>query len=80
MQEVTIQYNTPKTLKFLKDVSKYFGFVISSPKDVKNEKMVVNGVSFVRGKKIVNHTEMEKVFTENKIDAKELRNKWLRKK
>ena len=80
MQEVTIQYNTPQTLKFLKDVSKYFDFVISSPKEVKTEEMVVNGVTLIKGKGNIDHAEMERIFTENNIDAKELRKKWLRKK
>ena len=79
MQEITIQYNNPKTLKFLKEVSKYFDFVISAPKPLKKEELIVNGVTLVRGKGKVDNDEMEKIFTANNIHATELRNKWKRK-
>ena len=40
----------------------------------------MNGVTLVKGTKQVNNAEMEKIFTQNNVDAKELRSKWLRKK
>ena len=79
MQEITIQYSNPKTLKFLKEVSKYFDFVISAPQPVDEKETVVNGVTMVRGKGKIDNTAMEKIFTSNNVDAKELRSKWQRK-
>ncbi len=80
MQEITIQYSNPKTLKFLKEVSKYFDFIISPPKPVdKKKETIVNGVTLVRSKGKIIQAEMEAIFTTNNIDAKELREKWQRK-
>jgi hypothetical protein len=80
MQQVVIQYKSLKTLKFLKDVAKHLDFTISTPKKVEEEDQVLNGVTLVKGTKQVNNAEMEKIFTQNNVDAKELRSKWLRKK
>jgi hypothetical protein len=80
MQGVVIHYKSLKTLRFLKDVAKHLDFTISSPKKVAEQEQVLNGVTLVKGKSQVNNAEMEKIFTQNDVDAKELRSKWLRNK
>jgi len=51
MNEVTIQYNNPKTLRFLKAVSKYLDFVISAPKKVANNNEATDTVVMKTGAK-----------------------------
>ena len=75
MPEIIIQYKTPKTLKFLKNISKYFDFEISYPKKIAGNVQVINGVTIVKGKGKLNNAEMEEIFTKNNFDAKKLRNR-----
>lgn len=89
MPEITITYNSQKTLKLLKELSKYLDFIISVPKskhksestDNKNT-IVINGVTAIRGTGSFNDidlNEMNELFTKNNINALELRSKWQRK-
>ncbi len=86
MPEVTITYKNPKTLEALKDLSKYFDFIISKPKTKKKDKLpdntfTINGVTVVRGDSSIDISEMSDVFTGKNIDAKELRKEaWQRHK
>ena len=80
MPEVTITYENPKTLKILKDISKYFDFSVSQPKTRKKDAQpkntfTVNGVTIIRGDASIDISEMSDVFTGKNIDAKELRRK-----
>ena len=80
--EVLIKYNNPKTLKALKDFSKYFDFSINPSKSrrtiVKNE---INGVSILQGNSRIDTSSLEEIFTKNKIDSKTIRrSSWQRKK
>jgi len=83
MPEVTIKYKDSKTLEVLKSLSKYFDFIISSPKAKikKKETTIVNGVTMIRESNAgINNAEMTEIFTRNEFDAKELRSKWQRGK
>jgi len=83
MPEVIITYKSQKTLDALKDFAKYFDFNISAPKkksSITKENFVINGVTMVRGSGTIDNTEMNKIFSTNSINAKDLRSKWQRKK
>jgi hypothetical protein len=81
MQEVVIKYNNPQTLKLLKDLSKYFDFVISKPKYAKNDSIVSKHPAIIPGDHSIDISELHEIFSEENIDAKELRNKtWQRRK
>jgi len=83
MPEVTIQYSNPKTLKILKDLSKYFDFAVSSPKPPKKDEItIVNGVTMIRKTSSVaaiDNAEMNAIMERSNMDAKELRSRWQRK-
>ena len=80
MPEITIKYKNSKTLQVLKDIAKYFDFVISAPKN-KYENTTVNGVTIVPANNSIEILGLKKVFTGKKISSKELRNEaWQRKK
>lgn len=78
MPEVVIKYKSPKTLEALKDLSKYFDFIIT-PKEKKKEKINREAVTIIQGRGTVDNAEMNEIFTRNKFNAKELRSKWQRK-
>ncbi len=81
MPEVTIKYKSSKTLKVLKALSEYldFSFPASPSKSKKNT--IINGVHIIPGDSTVDISEMEKIFTGKKIDAKKLRERsWQRNK
>ena len=84
MQEIIIRYKNPKTLDALKDMSKYFDFIISVPVNKnknKKETTFLNGVSITRERELTSSNKMKNVFTGKNIDAKDLRNKaWQRQK
>lgn len=74
MPELTIKYKTKKTLEALIDFSKYFGFsIISTDKPQKARKTKVNGVTVVHGDSSIDISELGTIFTNRKIDAKQLR-------
>jgi len=78
MPEVTITYKKPETLKILKGLAKYFDFKVAS---VKDKTIKVNGVTISPGDESVDTSEMEELFSNKNLDAKELRRKaWQRTK
>jgi hypothetical protein len=80
MPEVIIKYESDKTLKMLKDLAKYFDFVLSVPKPMKKTDSSIHGVSFSPADAAIDISELSKIFTGKSIDAKTLRNKaWQRK-
>jgi hypothetical protein len=80
MQEVTIKYKDSKTLKLLKELSKYLDFVVSTPKkEEKGEIKIINGVTLIRGSRTKDKTDLTGIFTN--VDAKKLRQQaWQRRK
>ena len=40
MPEVVVKYNNPIALKILKDLAKYFDFIVNSPKKKYNKKEI----------------------------------------
>ena len=85
MPEVTITYKNSKTLKILEQLATLLNFSISTrnKKNAKPAVMIVNGVTIVTGKRTANeqdNREMNEIITKNKIDAKQLRQKWQRTK
>ena len=81
MPELTIRYNSPKTLEALMDFAKYFDFVISSKKPVKTTEMLVNGVTVILGNPSIDTSDLTKIFTGKNMDARKFRKQvWQRKK
>lgn len=81
MNEVTIKYKDSKTLKILKDLAKYFDFVVLTPKEGKKETETINGVTIIPGDRSVDMSELTKIFSGRNLDAKELRKRgWERKR
>lgn len=79
MPEVIIKYKSPKTLEALKDLSKYFDYIISSS-SVKKIKKTSKGSAIIPGDPSIDITGLNEIFTGKNIDAKELRKKaWQRK-
>lgn len=82
MPEITIKYKNPKTLEVLKDISKYFDFIVSvskTSKKVKNEE--INGVEIIPYNNNIDAQALEAVFSNKNIDSKSLRiSAWQRKK
>lgn len=82
MPEITIKYKKEKTLQALMDFSKYFDFIITSPKKRSNKKVIeANGVKIIEGNISIDTSGLSEIFTNANIDAKQLRDKaWQRKK
>lgn len=80
MPEIVIKYTNNKTLDLLKDLSKYFDFVLSSPKTQNKKETSVNGVTFIPADQTIDTTDLTNIFSGRQIDAKSLREKaWQRK-
>ncbi|NCA76809.1 MAG: hypothetical protein EOM90_10775 [Alphaproteobacteria bacterium] len=80
MPEIVIKYKSTKTLDLLKDLSKYFDFVLSSPKSLNRKKITVNGVTFIPADHNIDTSDLIEIFSGRQIDAKMLREKaWQRK-
>jgi len=78
MPEVTITYKKPETLKILKGLAKYFDFKVAANKETMVKS---NNVTITPGDESVDITEMEELFSNKNLDAKELRKKaWQRTK
>ncbi len=82
MPEIIIKYKKEKTLQALMDFSKYFDFVITTPKKTTKKKTLeANGVKIIPGDSSINTSGLNEIFTSANLDAKQLRNKaWQRKK
>ena len=81
MPEIVIRYKNPKTLQALKDLAKYFDFVISYMQPAKKAESSISGVTVVPGDSSIDTSELENIFTNRNFDAKTLRSEaWQRKK
>ena len=80
MPEIVIKYKNVKTLDLLKDLSKYFDFVLSPPKSENKKETSVNGVTFISANPTIDTSDLMDIFSGRQIDAKSLREKaWQRK-
>ena len=81
MPELIIKYKSKKTLDALLDFAKYFDFSIILPAKSKEKITKINGVSIIPSDSSIDTSELETIFSTNKMDAKELRQKaWRRTK
>lgn len=65
----------------LKDIAKYFDFIISPTTNKIDKEEIINGVSIVPFDGSIDVSELEKVFSNKNIDANSLRvRSWQRKK
>jgi hypothetical protein len=80
MPEVIIKYHSDKTLQILRDLSKYFDFILSMPKSTKGKETNINGVPIIPADPSIDISGLSEIFTGKNIDAKALRLKaWQRK-
>ena len=80
MPEIVIKYKNVKTLELLKDLSKYFDFLLSSPKSQSQKEKSVNGVTFISADPKIDTSDLTDIFSGRQIDAKNLRERaWQRK-
>lgn len=70
MPQITITYKSEKSLKALKDFSKYFDFVIE--KSSKNQIASANR-NIILGDKSIDISELSEIFTGKKLNANQLR-------
>ncbi len=74
MPELVIKYKNKKTLEALKDFAKYFEFSLVTPQVISKEKSIKsNGVKIVPADKTINTSELETIFSNKNLDAKQLR-------
>lgn len=79
MPELIIKYKSKKTLDALLDIAKHFDFSIVFPNNQKGKITKINGVSIIPADGSIDTSELETIFSEKRIDAKELRQKsWQR--
>lgn len=78
MPELVIKYRNKQTPEVLMDFAKYFGFSVLMPKKtVKNNS--INGVTIVPADNSIDTSDLEAIFSNKNIDAKQLRkNAWQR--
>lgn len=82
MPEIILKYKNKKTLEVLKDLAKYFDYVISTPgsKEKKKQKSW-NGITIIPADNSVNASDLADVFTGKNINPEKLRNEaWQRTK
>jgi len=82
MPELVIKYKNKKTLEVLKELAKYFKFsVVTHEFNTKEKTPKSNGVKIIPGDKTIDTSELEAIFSNKNLDAKQLRNEaWLRNK
>ena len=83
MPEVTVKYKNKKTLEALKDLAKYFDYVISSIESnrKKSKQININGVTIISADSSVDTSNMNELLTGKNISADQLRiDAWQRKK
>lgn len=82
MPEVVIKYKNKRTLEALLDFAKYFEFSVILPKSsAKVKSLKFNGVSVIPADSSVDTSELEKIFSNQNLDSKKLRqNAWQRSK
>ena len=78
--EVVIKYKNVKTLELLKDLSKYFDFILSTPKSGNKKEISINGVTMISADPNIDISDLSAIFSGKNIDAESLRIKaWHRK-
>lgn len=81
MPEVVVKYKTSKTLRALKDLAKYFDYVISSPAKDQDIELIINGVPVIAADSTIDTSELEILFSEKRVDANAIRKQsWQRRK
>ncbi|MBK6483936.1 MAG: hypothetical protein IPG01_12590 [Chitinophagaceae bacterium] len=81
MPEVVVKYKTSKTLRALKDLAKYFDYVISSPAKDQDIGLIINGVPVIAADSTIDTSELEILFSEKRVDANAIRKQsWQRRK
>lgn len=81
MPEVVVKYKTSKTLRALKDLAKYFDYVISSPAKDQDIELIINGVPVIAADSTIDTSELEILFSEKRVDANATRKQsWQRRK
>lgn len=83
MPEITVKYKNKRTLDALRDLAKYFDYVISSTGFEKNRKKQIslNGVTIIPADSAIDASELTTIFTANNINPVQLREEaWQRKK
>lgn len=83
MPEIIIKYKSKRTLEALRDLAKYFDYVISSPdSETKKEKQInLNGVTIIPADSSIDASDLSNIFTGKNINPEQLRNEaWQRKK
>jgi len=79
MPELIIKYKNKRTLEALRDFSKYFDFSIEKRKKTKKAEFNIKGVTIVPADSSVDTKELEDIFSNKSIEAKQLRqNAWQR--
>jgi hypothetical protein len=82
MPELTIKYKNKKTFEALKHFSKYFDFsVVTKSKSNRSKSKKIGGVTIIPADSSIDTSELELIFSNKKIDAKQLRQSaWQRSK
>jgi len=74
MPELIIKYKSKRTLKALMDFSKYFDFSVVVPsKSSKENSLTINGVTVIPADNSIDISELETIFSNRNINAKQLR-------
>ena len=80
MPELVIKYTNKRTLAALMDFAKYFDFSIVTPSSNQKKKSTkINGVTVLLADSSVDSSDLEPIFSNKNLDAKQLRhNAWQR--
>jgi hypothetical protein len=81
MNRVTITYKDNKTLEMLKALAKFMEFSVSKSSSEESDVEIYNGVTLIKGKKIKETPDVSDIFSEKRINARQLRKQlWERKR
>ena len=83
MPEIIIKYKSKRTLEALRDLAKYFDYVISTPgsKEKRKKQKNLDGITIIPADSSVDASDLTDVFTGRNINPEQLRNEaWQRKK
>ena len=79
MPQITISYESQKTLEALQNISKYFDFVIEKPKTIGKKKSIMKKDNILIGNSTIDVSELTKIFSTKNIVASQLRSElWKR--
>ena len=74
MPELVIKYTNKRTLAALMDFAKYFEFSIVTPSPKQKEKSIkINGVTVLLADSSVDTSDLESIFSNKNLNAKQLR-------